>query len=105
MWARRLKRKGKSRGVWLDVPGVAWTTNVAERAHRCGGVADALARARQGDGPARGGRGAVTPATGRIRGRPPSPLLVEAGSCLCQGKTPALSRVTQHEPLPATFTP
>jgi transposase len=35
-FARRVQREGEARLVFLDVPGIECTNNVAERAHRCG---------------------------------------------------------------------
>jgi transposase len=106
MFARRLKREGESLWVFLDVPGVECTNNVAERAHRFG----VLWRKRsQGTCSEKGNRWGERVLslrhTCRIRGRPTYPILVEAVSCLFQGKTPALSWITQHEPLPAISTP
>ena len=106
MFAHRLKREGESLWVLLDVPGVACPNNVAERAHRCGVW---WRKRRQGTGSEQGNRwverGLSLRHTCRIRGRPTSPMLVEAVSWLFQGQTPALSWVTPHEPLPATSTP
>lgn len=105
-FARRLAREGESLWVFLDVQGVEATNNVAERAHRFG----VLWRKRsQGTCSEKGNRWVERVLslrhTCRIRGRPTYPILVEAVSCLFQGKTPALSWITQHEPLPAISTP
>jgi transposase len=105
-FARRLDREGEALWVFLDVPGVEPTNNVAERAHRFG----VLWRKRsQGTGSDKGNRWVERVLslrhTCRIRGRPTFPVLVEAVACLFKGETPDLSWITHHEPLPATSIP
>ena len=105
-FARRLAREGESLWVFLDVPGVDATNNVAERAHRFG----VLWRKRsQGTCSEKGNRWVERVLslrhTCRIRGRPTFPLLVDAVSCLFKGERPDLSWLTQHESLPVPFTP
>lgn len=104
-FARRLAQEGESRWVFLDVPGVEATNNVAERAHRFG----VLWRKRsQGTCSEQGNRWVERVLslrhTCRIRGRPTFPLLVEAVSCLFRGETPNLNWITHREALPA-FSP
>jgi transposase len=99
-FARRLAREGESLWIVLDVPGVASTNNVAERAHRCG----VLWRKRsQGTGSDKGNRWVERVLslrhTCRIRGRPTFPLLVAAVVCLCKRETPDLSWITHHASL------
>lgn len=104
--ARRLDREGESLWVFLDVPGVDPTNNVAERAHRFGVL---WRKRRQGTGSDKGNRWVERVLslrhTCRIRGRPTFPVLVEAVACLFKGETPDLRWITYHEPLPATSTP
>jgi transposase len=105
-FARRLQREGEALWVFLDVPGVECTNNVAERAHRFG----VLWRKRsQGTCIEKGNRWVERVLslrhTCRMRGRPTFPILVEAVSCLFQGKTPDLNWITHHESLPACSTP
>jgi transposase len=105
-FARRLRREGKALWVFLDVPGVEATNNIAERAHRFG----VLWRKRsQGTCSDKGNRWVERVLslrhTCRIRGRPTFPLLVEAVSCLFKGEVPDLRWITQHEPLPTPATP
>lgn len=104
--ARRLAREGESLWVFLDVPGVESTNNVAERAHRFG----VLWRKRsQGTCSEKGNRWVERVLslrhTCRIRGRPTFLILVEAVACLFKGETPDLSWITQHEALPVLSTP
>jgi transposase len=104
--ARRLQQAGEALWVCLDVPGVACTNNVAERAHRFG----VLWRKRsQGTCSEKGNRWVERVLslrhTCRIRGRPTFPMLVKAVSCLFNGETPDLSWITPHESLPACSTP
>lgn len=105
-FARRLLREGESLWVFLDVPGVEPTNNVAERAHRFG----VLWRKRsQGTCSEQGNRWVERVLslrhTCRIRGRPTFPMLVEAVSCLFNGKAPDLSWITSSESLPVCSTP
>jgi transposase len=93
--------------VFLDVPGVDATNNVAERAHRCG----VLWRKRsQGTCSEKGNRWVERVLsfrrTCRIRGRPPFPLLVDAVSCLCKDERRLdLGWLMPHESLPGYSTP
>jgi transposase len=78
--------------VFLDVPGVECTNNVAERAHRFG----VLWRKRsQGTCSEKGNRWVERVLslrhTCRIRGQPTFPVLVDAVSCLVKGQMPNLS--------------
>ena len=104
-FARRLARAGESLWVFLDVPGVEATNNIAERAHRFG----VLWRKRsQGTCSEKGNRWVERVLslrhTCRIRGRPTFPMLVEAVSCLF--KDGARSElITQHNSLPVLSTP
>ena len=93
-------------GTFLDVQGVEATNNIVKRAHRFG----VLWRKRsQGTCSEKGNRWVERVLslrhTCRIRGRPTFPVLVEAVSCLCNGKTPDLSWMTQYESLPGCSTP
>ena len=105
-FAWRLQREGEALWVFLDVPGVECTSNVAERAHRFG----VLWRKRsQGTCSAKGNRWvervlSLRP-TCRIRGQPTFPILVEAVSCLFKGERHDLNWLTHHESLPACSTP
>jgi transposase len=105
-FARRLQWECESLWVFLDMPGVECTNNVAERAHRFGGL---WRKRSQGACSEKSNRRVKRVRslrhTCRVRGRPTFPMLVEAVSCLFKGKTPDLSWITQHEPLPATSTP
>jgi transposase len=99
-------REGESLWVFLDVPGVEATNNVAERAHRCG----VLWRKRsQGTGSEQGNRWVERVLalwhTCRIRGRPTFSILVEAVSCLFKGELPNLNWITHYESLNACSTP
>jgi transposase len=101
-FARRLQREGESLWVFLDVPGVESTNNIAERAHRFG----VLWRKRsQGTCSEKGNRWVERVLslrhTCRIRGRPTFPILVDAISCLFKGEKPDLSWITHHELQPA----
>jgi transposase len=58
--ARRLARAGESLWVLLDGQGVEATQNIAARAHRWGGVAQAGSRTMPRAGPSLGGEGAGT---------------------------------------------
>src|SRR5262245_38509890 len=105
-FARRVVRAGEALGLLLDVPGVAATQNIAERAPRFG----VLGRKRSpGTCSAQGNRWVERVLslrhTCRIRGRPTFPLLVEAVSCLFKGAKPALCWITAHESLPVPSTP
>jgi transposase len=105
-FARRLQREGEALWVFLDVPGVDCTNNVAERAHRFG----VLWRKRsQGTCSEKGNRWVERVLsfrhTCRIRGRPSFPLLVEAVTCLFKGEFPDLRWIIRHESLPACSTP
>jgi transposase len=105
-FARCLAREGESLWVFLDVPGVDATNNVAERAHRFG----VLWRKRsQGTYSEKGNRWVERVLslrhTCRIRGRPTFPLLADAVSCLLKGEMPDLSWLTPHESLPVSSTP
>jgi transposase len=104
--ARRLEREGESLWVFLDVPGVEATNNIAERAHRFG----VLWRKRsQGTCSEKGNRWVERVLslrhTCRIQGRPTFPVLVDAVSYLFRGKKPDLSWLTQHESLSVSPTP
>jgi transposase len=105
-FARRLAREGEALWVFLDVPGVEATNNIAERAHRFG----VLWRKRsQGTCSEKGNRWVERVLslrhTCRIRGRPTFPLLVEAVACLFKSERPDLSWITQHESLLVSSTP
>jgi transposase len=105
-FARRLAREGESLWVFLDVPGVEATNNVAERTHRFG----VLWRKRsQGTCSEKGNRWVERVLslrhTCRIRGHPTFPLLVDAVACLFKGEMPDLSWLTPHESLPVSSTP
>jgi transposase len=105
-FARRLQREGESLWVFLDVPGVECTNNVAERAHRFG----VLWRKRsQGTGGEKGNRWVERVLslrhTCRIRRRPTFPILVESISCLFKGSAPDLSWITQPESQSAGLPP
>jgi transposase len=105
-FARRVVREWESLWVFLDVQGVEATNNMAERAHRLG----VLWRKRsQGTCSEKGNRWVervlALRHTCRIRGRPTFPILVDAVACLFKGERPALTWITQHEPLPAPSTP
>ena len=105
-FARRLAREGESLWVFLDVPGVECTNNVAERAHRFGVM---WRKRSQGTCSEKGNRWVERVLslrhTCRIRGQPTFPLLVEAVSCLFKGATPDLNWLTHNESLPACSTP
>jgi len=97
-FARRLAREGESLWIFLDVPGVEATNNVAERAHRFG----VLWRKRsQGTCSEKGNRWVERVLslrhTCRIRGRPTFPLLVEAVACLFKGERADLSGLSQPD--------
>lgn len=105
-FARRIEREGRSLWVFLDIPGVEATNNIAERAHRFG----VLRRNRsQGTCREKGNRWVERVLslrhTGRIRGRPTFPLLVEAVSCLFKGESPDLNWIMQCVFLPVPSTP
>jgi hypothetical protein len=104
-FARRLQREGESLWVFLDVPGVEATNNIAERAHRFGGL---WRKRSQGTCSEKGNRWGERVLsfrhTCRIRGRPTFPILVEAVTCLFTGKVPDLRWITQQESLPAYST-
>jgi transposase len=105
-FARRLAREGESLWVFLDVPGVEATNNIAERAHRFG----VLWRKRsQGTRSEKGNRWVERVLslrhTCRIRGQPTFPMLVEAVTCLFKGKVPDLRWITRQEALPACSSP
>ena len=95
-FARRLARAGKSLWLFLDVPGVEATHNIAERAHRFGVL---WRKRRQGTRSEKGNRWVERVLSlrhpCRIRGRPTFPGLVEAVSCLFKGERPDLSWLTQ----------
>jgi transposase len=97
---RRLAREGESLWIFLDVPGVESTNNVAERAHRCGVV---WRKRSQGTCSDQGNRWVERVLSlrhpCRIRGRPTFPLLVEAVVGLFKRETPHLSWITHHESL------
>jgi transposase len=105
-FARRLEREGEALWTFLDVPGVEATNNIAERAHRFGGL---WRKRSQGTCSEKGNRWVERVLslrhTCRIRGCPTFPLLVEAVACLFKGEKPDLSWITHHEPQPAYFTP
>jgi transposase len=91
--------------VFLDVPGVEATHNIAERAHRFG----VLWRKRsQGTGSEKGNRWVERVLslrhTCRIRGRPTFPILVEAVACLFKGERPDLSWLSKPDSLPVPST-
>jgi transposase len=104
--ARRLQREGEALGVFLDIQGVEATHNLAERAHRFGGL---WRKRSQGTCSEQGNRWVERVLsrrhTCRMRGRPTFSLLVDAVSCLCNGETPDLRWITPHESLPACSTP
>lgn len=105
-FARRLEREGESLWVFLDVPGVEATNNLAERAHRFG----VLWRKRsQGTRSEKGNRWVERVLslrhTCRIHGRPTFPILVAAVSCLFKGETPDLSWLTQPASLSVSLPP
>jgi transposase len=100
-FARRVAREGESLGVFLDVPSVEATQNIAERVHRCG----VLWRKRsQGTWSEKGKRWVERILsrrhTCRIRERPTFPLLVDAVACLFTGARPDRRWRTQHPSLP-----
>jgi transposase len=103
--ARRLEREGEALGVFLDVRGVEATNNMAERAHRFGGM---WRKRSQGTCSEKGNRWVERVLSlrhiCRIRGRPTFPLLVEAVSCLFKDESPDLSWITQQESLPMLST-
>ena len=105
-FARRLAREGESLWVFLDVPGVEATNNVAERAHRFGVM---WRKRSQGTCSKKGNRWVERVLslrhTCRIRGRPTFPLLVDAVVCLFKGERPDLRWITQHESLMVPSTP
>jgi transposase len=105
-FARRVQREGEVLGVFLNVPGVECTNNVAERAHRFGVL---WRKRRQGTYSEKGNRWVERVLslrhTCRIRGRPTFPILVEAVACLCKSEMPDLSWITQHASLSACSTP
>jgi transposase len=91
--------------MFLDVPGVEATKNIAERAHRCG----VLWRKRsQGTGSEKGNRWVERVLslrhTCRIRGRPTLPLRVAAVAGLFKGARPDLSWLSQPDSLPVPST-
>ncbi len=101
-FARRLQREGEALWVFLDVPDVDPTNNMAERAHRFG----VLWRKRSQETCSEKGNRWVKRVlslrhTCRIRGQPTFPMLVEAVACLFKGEKPDLSWITDHEPQPA----
>jgi hypothetical protein len=82
------------------------TNHMAERAHRF----DVLWRKRrQGTWSDKGNRWVERVLsvrhTCRIQGRPPFPLMVEAGSCLFNGEVPDRRWSTRHAPLPTPSPP
>jgi transposase len=105
-FARRLAREGEALWVFLDVPGVDATNNVAERAHRFGVM---WRKRSQGTCSEKGNRWVERVLslrhTCRIRGQPTFPILVEAVPCLFKGKVPDLSWINRQESLPACPTP
>jgi transposase len=105
-FAQRLAREGESLWIFLDVPGVESTNNVAERAHRFGVL---WCKRRQGTCSDKGNRWVERALslrhTCRIRGRPTFPLLVEAVVCLFKGETPDLAWITHHESMGASPSP
>jgi transposase len=105
-WRPGQRLEGESLWVFLEVPGVDATNNVAERAHRFG----VLWRKRsQGTCSEKGNRWVERVLslrhTCRLRVRPTFPLLVEAIACLFKGEMPDLSWITQHASLSACSTP
>jgi transposase len=105
-FAQRLQREDESLWTFLDVEGVEATNNSAERAHRFG----VLWRKRsQGTCSEKGNRWVERVLslrhTCRMRSRLTFPLLVEAVSCLFKSQVPDLSWITQHKPMPESFTP
>jgi transposase len=99
-FARRLAREDESLWVFLDVPGVEATNNVAERAHRFGVLWRKRSQGTCGDKGNRWvERGLSLRHTCRSRGRPTFPLLVEAVRCLFKGEKPDVSWITHHESL------
>jgi transposase len=105
-FARRLKREGESLWVFLDVPGVEATNNIAERAHRFG----VLWRKRsQGTCSEKGNRWIERVLslrhTCRMRGRPTFPILAEAVSCLFTGERPDLGWISQPDSLTVPSNP
>ena len=105
-FARRLKREGESLWAFLDVEGVEATKNMAERAHRFGVMWRKRSQGTCSDKGNRWGERVLSLRhTCRMRGRPTVPILVEAVSCLFQGQGPALSWITQHEPMLVSSTP
>jgi transposase len=105
-FARRLQREGESLWTFLDVQGVEATNNIAERAHRFGGM---WRKRSQGTCSEKGNRWVERVLslrhTCRIRGQPTFPILVEAVTCLFKGKVPDLRWITRQESLAACSTP
>jgi transposase len=105
-FARRLAREGEALWVFLDVPGVEATNNMAERAHR---FAVLWRKRSQGTCSDKGNRWVERVLslrhTCRIRGRPTFPVLVDAVSCLFKDERPDLTWLTQHAALPMPSTP
>jgi transposase len=105
-FARRLVREGEALWVSLGVQDVEATNNMAERAHRFGGL---WRKRSQGTSSEKGNRWVERVLslrhTRRIRGRPTFSILVEAVSCLFKGESPDLRWITQHESLPVPSTP
>jgi transposase len=104
--ARRLQREGAALWMFLDVPGVEATHNIAERAHRFG----ILWRKRnQGTRSEKGNRWVERVLslrhTCRIRGRPTFPILVEGVTCLFKGTKPELRWLMLYASLPVLSTP
>jgi hypothetical protein len=103
--ARRWERAGEALWGWRPVQGVETTKTIAEGAHRCGVLGR---KGSQGTCRAQGHRWVERVLawrhTGRIRGRPTLPRLVEAVTGRFKGERPARSGLTQHEssPLPST---
>jgi len=105
-FARRLQREGESLWTFLDVPGVDATKNLAERAHRCGGM---WRKRSQGTCNEEGNRWVERVLslrhTCRMRGQPTLLMLIAAVTCLFKGEAPDLVWIIQQASLPACSTP
>jgi transposase len=105
-FARRLDREQEALWLFLDLPGIDATNNVAERAHRFGVMWRKRTRGTYSE---KGNRWVERVLsfrqTCRIRGRPTFPLLVEAMKCRFKGITPDLRWITHQEPLLACAAP
>jgi len=105
-FARRLQREGAALWMFLDVPGVEATNNIAERAHRFGVLWRKRSQGTRSEKGNRWGERVLSLRhTCRIRGRPTFPILVEAVTCLFKGEKPDLRWLTQYDSLPVLSIP